>query len=722
VLLCDGTAAQALARGIDLEGARAANAALLTVALPPFGERGPDAEAAGSAGLVAAAGGLAALQASATGEPVSLVVPLAEYAQGALAALAVAAGLFARERGAGGQHLEVSGLGAALALQAGAVSTELGARAGSGPHPLGELGPTPLYRFYRCGDGRWLFLACGTDEFMLRLLDVIGRAELAADAALAAGQWGTASEAGRALLVPLLERAFGSAPREQWLARLRAADVPAQPLWSRDECLASELVAASGLRASVAHAELGAVEMVGVPVELAATPGAVRGPAPLPGEHTAELLAEPERRPRASARAEAPRRLLEGVRVLEIASFIAGPLAARHLAALGAEVVKLEPPGGDPFRVLAQGFLGWNQGKRSIVADLGTAGGAEVLERLAAGVDVVVENLRPGVAERLGAGYERLAAGRPGLVYASTSGYGDVAGWREAPAFDGLVQALSGLAEAQGGDGPPVYHTVPVADVFAPLLTAFGVCAALYVRERTGVGQRVRTSLLGAALAAQAGELVRYAGARAARRGGAAYRGRSAGERAYACMGGEWLHVEARSVHAREALARCTGVTVDAASVAGPAEGPAAGALAAAFTARRRHEWQALLRAAGVPCAAVVTRAGLLGSDALRANGLVVQHFHPLWASTVEPGVPIRAAATPGAIARRAPLPGEHTAAILEELGYSEAERAALESAGAVVALDMQVRSRDTRGGTPTAAATLAELMGRAILWHHDVG
>ncbi|MBM4416250.1 MAG: CoA transferase, partial [Chloroflexi bacterium] len=418
----------------------------------------------------------------------------------------------------------------------------------------------------------------------------------------------------------------------------------------------------------------------------------------------------------------APRRLLEGVRVLDLASFIAGPVAARHLAALGAEVVKLEPPDGDPFRALAAGFLGWNQGKRSVIADVGTGGGAEVLARLAARADVVVENFRPGVAGRLGAGYGRLGARHPRLVYASTSGYGAAEGWRDAPAFDGLMQALSGLSHAQGGDGPPVYHGMPVADVFAALLTTFGVCAALYQRERTGRGEHVRVSLLGAALAAQTAELVRYAGAAPSAGGGPAFRGRAAGERAYACLDGEWLYVEASTVAQREALARCTSLRIDPATLAGAVEEPATEALAGAFAMRRRHEWLALLRAAGVPCAPVATRASLLHSDMVRANGLSVQHFHPLWASTLEPGVPVRASRTPGAITRRAPLPGEHTAAVLAELGYSEAERLALEAAGAVRQLDMRVRSNNTRGGTPTAAGTMVELMARAILWHHDVG
>jgi crotonobetainyl-CoA:carnitine CoA-transferase CaiB-like acyl-CoA transferase len=206
------------------------------------------------------------------------------------------------------------------------------------------------------------------------------------DPRLIAGPWGTNEPEAFALVSPLLETAFASRTRDEWLEVLGAARIPAAPVLSREAFLAGGYVTEHGRTATVQHPELGAVRMTGVPLVLEAAPGEVRGRAPLLGEHTAEVLAEsaamPARPPREPRGVLGPH-LLSGVRVLDFGSFIAGPAAARHLAMLGADVIKAEQPAGDPFRVLALGFLGWNQGKRSLVLNL-LSGRPEVQRRLVA--------------------------------------------------------------------------------------------------------------------------------------------------------------------------------------------------------------------------------------------------------------------------------------------------------------------------------------------------
>ena len=157
-------------------------------------------------------------------------------------------------------------------------------------------------------------------------------------------------------------------------------------------------------------------------------------------------------------------------------------------------------------------FAAWNQGKRSIALDLTDPADRQVLYRLVEGVDVVVENFRPGVATRLGCDDAAVRRVNPALVTLSSSGYGDDESMAPVPAFDPLLQALGGIMAAQGGDDEPVFLTVAIHDVVTPLISAFGLVAGLYHRERTGRPQRVRTSLAQVAMAVQAAEHTRYAG------------------------------------------------------------------------------------------------------------------------------------------------------------------------------------------------------------------
>ncbi|GAB2594654.1 CaiB/BaiF CoA transferase family protein [Pseudactinotalea suaedae] len=203
--------------------------------------------------------------------------------------------------------------------------------------------------------------------------------------------------------------------------------------------------------------------------------------------------------------------MLEGIRVVSFTHFLQGPSACQLLADLGADVIKIEPAGGaferswtgpgrfldgySPFFALA------NRNVRSIVADLKRPEALEVVRRLIEGADVLVESFRPGTMERLGLGYEELSARNPRLVYTSLSGYGSDGPYKDMPGQDVLVQALSGLAAATGrADQPPTPVGACVVDQHAAVLGAFGILAALHGRERTGVGTKVESNLLNAAL------------------------------------------------------------------------------------------------------------------------------------------------------------------------------------------------------------------------------
>lgn len=205
-------------------------------------------------------------------------------------------------------------------------------------------------------------------------------------------------------------------------------------------------------------------------------------------------------------------RPLDGLRVLDFTRVLSGPYATALLADLGAEVIKVEAPGGDDYRhigpFLADGssaiFEAVNRGKRGIVLDLGSAEGRAAAQALAAGADVVVENFRPGVADKLGIGWSALSAENPRLVFASISGFGQSGPDAGRPAYDIVVQAMSGLMHVTGDPaGPPTLIGESIADVVSGLFASWAILAALHERDRTGIGRRIDVSMFDAMMALQ---------------------------------------------------------------------------------------------------------------------------------------------------------------------------------------------------------------------------
>ena len=205
---------------------------------------------------------------------------------------------------------------------------------------------------------------------------------------------------------------------------------------------------------------------------------------------------------------------LDGIKVLELAQIIAGPYCGTALADLGAEVVKLEPPGGDGARRIGQfapheskAFHGLSRGKRGVVINLASTQGQAVAHQLIKDFDVFITNVRPGVAERIGMDYETLRRIRPDLIYLDVTGFGDRGPSAQRAGSDIVIQAYSGLLAADqkvGPDGAPEHITATApADYVAALGGAMGVCAALFHRQQTGEGQRISTTLLSAGLALQ---------------------------------------------------------------------------------------------------------------------------------------------------------------------------------------------------------------------------
>jgi crotonobetainyl-CoA:carnitine CoA-transferase CaiB-like acyl-CoA transferase len=391
--------------------------------------------------------------------------------------------------------------------------------------------------------------------------------------------------------------------------------------------------------------------------------------------------------------------VLEGLRVLDFSQGAAGPICTMYLGDLGADVVKVEPPGGEWGRTLgppfvqgvAAAFLGMNRNKRSVVLDLKHPRAREVVDRLLAPCDVLVESFRPGVMTRLGLDYETLRRTHPRLIYCAISAFGQTGPWRDRPGVDGIVQGGSGLMSVTGSpEGEPVKVGVPAADTVAGMLAAAGILAALLARERTGCGQRVDLSLLDALLAFQAVPLAMYlaSGDPPGRTGSAAPY--AAPNEAFPTADG-YIMVAAYTPERWKRLCEVIGrpeLALDPRFSSNAARVRHRTALrdvlGQVFRTRSAQEWLEALDAADIPCGPILTYPEVVAHPQVTHNRMVVTLDHPVLGAARVVGPPLRLSQTPPRIAAPAPLAGEHTESVLREVGITGDEIAELLALGVV--------------------------------------
>ena len=369
---------------------------------------------------------------------------------------------------------------------------------------------------------------------------------------------------------------------------------------------------------------------------------------------------------------------LEKVKVTDFSAYIAGTVCAMLMADMGAEVVKVEPLTGDPFRSLAAGFMGWNRGKRSLAVDLTKDEGREIVYKLVSASDVVVENFRPGVTERLKIDYNSLSRVKPDIVYVSVLGHGSSGPYRTWPGFDPLLQVRSGMMMAQGGLGkPPVFLRVAVNDYAGGCLGAWAAVMGLYVRNKTGKGQHFETSLTNAAVAMQSGTCLRYPGSAYRDLGGIDIRGTGATNRMYEAKDGRWIMVTCVNEAQWRALCQVLGLRklLRHPKFKIPEQRKISEALveilSEAIKGRPAAEWLELLDEADVPCAPQLTLDEVLYDPHCLMNELTTDHDHADEGRVRQTGVAPKLSETPGKIMRPAPMCGQHTENALAELGYS---------------------------------------------------
>jgi crotonobetainyl-CoA:carnitine CoA-transferase CaiB-like acyl-CoA transferase len=396
---------------------------------------------------------------------------------------------------------------------------------------------------------------------------------------------------------------------------------------------------------------------------------------------------------------------LEGVRVLDCSQILAGPFCSMLLADMGADVIKIEKPnGGDDTRRMgppfidseSAAFLAMNRNKRSVVLNFKEPAGVDAMKKLVEDADIIIENYRTGVMERLGLGYEDLKAINPGIIYCSISGFGRTGPYAKRGGYDLIAQAMSGIMSFTGvPDTPPVKAGVPVADMNAGMFSVYGILAAYIHKLKTGEGQYLEISLLEAALAYTVWESAGYfatgevAGPLgSSHRNSAPYQGLKTSD-GYIVVGApnqpNWERLAmafgCSELIAREEYSDNAGRLVNRAKLEEELE--------LTTTQKTTDEWLVILEEAGVPAGPILNMEQIWADPQVQDRGMEAVLEHPTAGTTKNIGLAAKLYGTPGRITKPAPLLAQHTREVLLRAGYTADEIDALGESGAAVINDI---------------------------------
>jgi crotonobetainyl-CoA:carnitine CoA-transferase CaiB-like acyl-CoA transferase len=532
---------------------RATNPRLIVCSITAYGEVGPLRDEAAIDDLILARLGVLAGLPGFRDGPIHAAHPLPSVGAGILAAIGVAAALYEREQSGLGRHVETSLVAGALLYHPKVVGERLQ------PHVFqtNPYGSAPFYSVYECADGGWIQLGCVHAGFIARAAELMGLGEVLADPVYSKGLAPQTAEADAHLRM-LVGDVMITRTSVEWIAEFEVNDIPFARAQTNEDGMADPQVAHNGMLVTLDDPEVGSIAVMGSPVKMSATPSSPSGgraPTAMPIEDVvaANLASAQTAPPPTSASSPSSALPLVGVRVLEITNLIAGPIAGRLLADIGADVLKLEPPTGDISRPIGRTyFYSVNYAKRSIAVETGKPEGKAVVQRIAANCDVLLANLRPGATNRMGIGHDA----NPHLVEAQISGYGLTGPYAHRPGIDPLAQALMGLERAQGGAENPPSFTAQLAptDFTTGTMTALGIVLALYARRRGQVkGQRIEVNLLDGGIMLSSEWFARYEGKPIRPLADQGQHGPNPFHRLYQCRDG-YIYVAADQPHERLAF------------------------------------------------------------------------------------------------------------------------------------------------------------------------
>lgn len=653
VLVHDLPPAQAQARGLDDAALAARHPRLVVAAIGAWPRTHAQADAPLRETLVLARLGVLDEQPGHRPGPVFIRLPFASWIAGWLCAIGAAARLIARDRDGRGGLARTSLAQAALVPMTmhWARAAEPTAAFAKG---LDKSLPIPLHR---CADGRWIHVHYSPDAapWMAEALAAMGPEAVAA----ANAQWPPSHVAPNFGANRLI---IATRPAEDWVRHFWAHDVSAQIAAPFGDIYRDEQARLNGYVVEVDDARLGRTLQPG-PAYAVTPPARVKGGLRAL-EHAAAAHAGssasslPGAAPPAAG-SSAPLPPLHGLKVLDLGAYLAGPFACMLLADLGADVVKVEPPGGDAMRRLERAFAGTQRGKRGVALKLGDPASKRALDALVRWADVVHHNVRMPAARKLGIDDASLRAVNPSLVFGHISAYGPVGPRADWPGFDQLMQAACGWEVESGGEGnPPMWLRFGVGDHLAALSCVFAVLLALYRRGRTGEGQAVASSLLGAMLLTASEAVVTADDGRLTpmARLDAAQAGVSAAHRLYRCADG-WIAVAAAQPHEIAAWNAFAG--------AAPADRLATHGTTQALAA---------LAQAGVPAAPVLEAPLDPFFDDPANAALRTRYRHAVYGDLQQVGALWDFGDLPLSLQRPPPALGEHSREVLQAVGLTTSE------------------------------------------------
>ncbi len=723
VVVVSGPPGRATRWGIDAAQAEELQPSIIHCSLTGWGETGPLAQVPGYVGTVAAAAGRMQAFAGQVRRPgpVYAAVPVAVHISAYGAAQGILSALIAKGRGAGAQRVTTSLLQSLMPFDLVEVLlVQMAEKAGIALPSVVEEMPTLNYHPVMAKDGTWI--QCGNllEHLFLSFLDAIDLyGELLTDERFLESPAYWSPEAIEIARDKILER-MAERPADEWMAIFfENGNVAAEPFRTPAQALTHPDLIDNGAVITLDDPERGPVTMIGAAATLVATPATIVRPAPMVGQHTDEVLAESVRAPMATDPAFAGRsssrsngRPLEGITVVEFASVIAAPLGASMLGDLGARVIRVEPSEGDSFRHLRpNGIMAvkTTASKESICLDLKREEGRAIARSLIAKADILIHNYRPGVPERLGIGFEGLHAEFPNLIWVAVNGYGPNGPGAHRPATHPVAGASMGGAAYQAGSASTTFCTTladiretarqlmranePSPDPNTSVVVGVASLLGLLARDRHGIAQAIYVDMLCANAHANSDAFLQYDGIAARPAIDAEHYGTGPLHRLYPTKDG-WIFLAVTTDGEWDRFCQASAESGSGDLSADPRFATDSererhadlltDSLTRFFAERAASEWQELLTSAGIAC--VQADASTPGPFYVHHEQMLVNGFMPVvhharfgdmrrWGPIVMvDGGP--ASFGPGVLA------GEHTDALLAELGFDADSIAHLRSTG----------------------------------------